>query len=310
MKTVLRSSFIIALCVMAMVTFTNAQKNLITNGTFGTSDGWLGPMIMSGYTVAGNYDFNCTADTHKTGTPPCLRISYSDNTVQSNSVIYQPVTLEAGTVYIFDAAVKDPDPASINFWCEFYLTQTEPTDGGADVTVANGATAMGYIKYHGWQSAYPANYNGLLSALPLPCSAAPDSIKGTGSQTWYFVVKSGCNGGGTYNVLLDSLVLKARSAVGVENEAASVAKTFNLQQNYPNPFNPSTKFTYQMSKAGFVSIKVYDLLGREVATLVNEVKQAGSYPVEWNAAALNSGVYFCKMQTGSFDATKKMILMK
>ncbi|MCX6122026.1 MAG: glycosyl hydrolase [Ignavibacteriales bacterium] len=97
---------------------------------------------------------------------------------------------------------------------------------------------------------------------------------------------------------------------GVENEPVAIVKTFCLEQNYPNPFNPGTNFTYRMSKTGFVSIKVFDLLGREVATLVNEVKQAGGYSIKWNASAINSGVYFCKMQTGPFVETKKIILMK
>ena len=99
-------------------------------------------------------------------------------------------------------------------------------------------------------------------------------------------------------------------ATGVESRSQAVPSSFALNQNYPNPFNPTTNFTYELSKAGFVSVKIYDVLGREVATLVNEVKQAGSYPATWNAAGVGSGVYFCKMQTESFTATKKMILMK
>jgi hypothetical protein len=86
--------------------------------------------------------------------------------------------------------------------------------------------------------------------------------------------------------------------------------SFSISPAYPNPFNPSTNFTYQIGKAGFVSVKIYDLLGREVATLVNEVKLAGSYPVKWDAASFSSGIYFCKMQSGSFAATKKLVLMK
>jgi hypothetical protein len=97
---------------------------------------------------------------------------------------------------------------------------------------------------------------------------------------------------------------------GVDNVAGLSPLTFSLDQNYPNPFNPNTSFTYQVGKAGFVSVKIYDLLGREVATLVNEFKQTGSYPATWNAASFGSGVYFYKMQSGSFTSTKKMILMK
>jgi hypothetical protein len=96
----------------------------------------------------------------------------------------------------------------------------------------------------------------------------------------------------------------------VANSNQESPQKYALTQNYPNPFNPSTSFTYELSKAGFVSVKVYDLLGREVATLVNEIKPAGSYPATWNAASFGSGVYFYKMQSGSFTSTKKMILMK
>jgi hypothetical protein len=85
---------------------------------------------------------------------------------------------------------------------------------------------------------------------------------------------------------------------------------FALNQNYPNPFNPTTMFTFEVAQSGFVSVKIYDMLGREVATLVNDVKQAGSYVVEWNAAKFNSGIYFCRMQSGSFAATKKIVFMK
>ena len=96
----------------------------------------------------------------------------------------------------------------------------------------------------------------------------------------------------------------------VQNNEANIPDRFALNQNYPNPFNPSTSFTYELSKAGFVSVKIFDILGREVATLVSEFKQAGTYPATWNAASVGSGVYFCKMQSGSFSETRKMILMK
>jgi len=85
---------------------------------------------------------------------------------------------------------------------------------------------------------------------------------------------------------------------------------FRLAQNYPNPFNPTTNITYVLPKTENVSLKVYDVLGREVATLVNEVKPAGAYTVPFNASNLASGVYFYKLQAGSFVQTKKMMLVK
>jgi len=87
-----------------------------------------------------------------------------------------------------------------------------------------------------------------------------------------------------------------------------------LKQNYPNPFNPSTSIQYTINRRQFVSLKVYDIIGNEVATLVNSEKPSGVYMVEWNAKSaaggLPSGVYFYQLKTGSFVQTKKMLLLK
>ena len=85
---------------------------------------------------------------------------------------------------------------------------------------------------------------------------------------------------------------------------------FKLQQNFPNPFNPSTKISWQSPASGWQTLKVYDVLGNEVATLLNEEKPAGEYEVEFNAAGLSSGIYFYKLVSGSFSQTCKMIFMK
>ena len=85
---------------------------------------------------------------------------------------------------------------------------------------------------------------------------------------------------------------------------------FSLEQNYPNPFNPSTMIKYQISEYNLVTIKVYDVIGNEVAILVDEYRQAGSYEVEWDASGLPSGVYFYQLKAGEFVQTMKMILMK
>jgi carboxypeptidase T len=91
---------------------------------------------------------------------------------------------------------------------------------------------------------------------------------------------------------------------------SEVPLKYNLSQNYPNPFNPSTSIKFDLPKSGFVTLKVFDLLGREVAQLVNEVKQAGSYNLEFNAANLASGIYYYKLESDNFSDTKKMILIK
>ena len=86
--------------------------------------------------------------------------------------------------------------------------------------------------------------------------------------------------------------------------------TFSLSQNYPNPFNPSTTISYVISAKSKVSIKVFDLLGSEIAELVDSEMEAGDYEVDFNASGLTSGIYFYRFQTDSFVETKKMILMK
>jgi hypothetical protein len=85
---------------------------------------------------------------------------------------------------------------------------------------------------------------------------------------------------------------------------------YKLSQNYPNPFNPTTTIEYQLPVAGHITLKVYDLLGREVATLVNEVQQADYYRVEFDGGRLASGVYFYRLHSGSYSATKRLMFLK
>ena len=102
----------------------------------------------------------------------------------------------------------------------------------------------------------------------------------------------------------DNIVKVSNLPVGVEDENNFTDNGFSLEQNYPNPFNPSTSIRYNISsviasetkQSQFVSLKVYDVLGNELATLVNEEKPAGSYEVQFNSSGLSSGIYFYKLQ--------------
>jgi hypothetical protein len=85
---------------------------------------------------------------------------------------------------------------------------------------------------------------------------------------------------------------------------------YYLSQNYPNPFNPFTTIRYQIPTTEIVSLKIYDVLGRELLSLVNEEKPAGSYKVEFDAARFSSGIYFYSLTAGKFRETKKMVLLK
>jgi len=99
-------------------------------------------------------------------------------------------------------------------------------------------------------------------------------------------------------------------ATGISELNELNPSSFSLEQNYPNPFNPSTTINYSVPELNFVTLKVFDVLGKEVAILVNEEKPTGSYEVDFNAIGLPSGIYFYKLQSGSFVETKKMVLMK
>ena len=94
------------------------------------------------------------------------------------------------------------------------------------------------------------------------------------------------------------------------NQGSGIIKDYSLEQNYPNPFNPSTKISFSIPISGLVSLKVYDILGKEVNSIVNEVRTAGNYTAELNASNLSSGIYFYKLESGNFSKTMKMLLIK
>ncbi len=124
------------------------------------------------------------------------------------------------------------------------------------------------------------------------------SFAGTSKQSNTQVVSS----------LLADTAFRA-APVGVEG-IDQMPLQFALAQNYPNPFNPTTVISYQLPVAGKILLKVYDVLGREVATLVNEVRQAGNHSVQRNAQGMASGVYFYRITANDFVRTKKLLLLK
>ena len=112
------------------------------------------------------------------------------------------------------------------------------------------------------------------------------------------------------NTVLDSLYLWNITTTNMYQGEFLKPNGIHLQQNYPNPFNPITKIKYSIPQSSNVVIKVFDLLGNEITTLVNEEKPTGNYSIEFNAANLPSGVYFYRLNAGEFISTKKMILLK
>jgi hypothetical protein len=126
-------------------------------------------------------------------------------------------------------------------------------------------------------------------------------------------ISSDQSGGDTIYVVTSDAVYKVWGAyVGIQQISTEIPKTFSLSQNYPNPFNPATKITFSISGTSVAQtfLSVYDALGREVTNLVNQQLHPGIYEVSWDASAYPSGVYYYRLEAGSFSETKKMILLK
>ena len=233
--------------------------------------------------------------------------NYNNN---SSNYSYVRVDSSNGKVYRYIAGTDN---------CIFDFTATEAGDTvlfneGEDYEV-------------GWVLDYEEQFNqwGLNSTKRIFSAIIPSS----GYNLYTFVKGIGLyrNEGG--EVLYSSSVLKGFvsggivygdiSLVDVDSET-ELPKEFLLSQNYPNPFNPSTKIQFVIPKSSFVNLKVYDVLGREVATLVNDEKLPGEYEVEFDASRLSSGIYFYKLsvsawlsqdgQAGNYSSTKKMIYLK
>jgi len=143
-------------------------------------------------------------------------------------------------------------------------------------------------------------YNSNIQSLG---EAVLDSLPLTGTLYWYvwkFV-----------NLWADpSLQLKYDNTVRVEVDNNELPVSFSLNQNYPNPFNPATTISYTLSEKSFVVLKVYNVLGKEIATLVNGEKPTGTYKTNFNASNLPSGIYLYRLKAGKYSETKKMVLIK
>jgi len=184
-----------------------------------------------------------------------------------------------------------------------------------DLTSLNIDATTGFVVSYGMNGLYVANdpLGNRIMITEKPGTSAFHSYEklknarnGLASNQWHDAVDI------SNDVVLIYLIRAYVSfnSTGVQQTVELMPATFKLEQNYPNPFNPTTTINYSVANSGFVKIKVYDVLGKEVATLVNENKPAGNYKIEFNASRLVSGVYFYRIFAENFVETKKMILMK
>jgi PKD repeat protein len=145
--------------------------------------------------------------------------------------------------------------------------------------------------------------NNLLDSLASLMGTTADSVWGI----WRCTAFNGVDSILSTNTLIVTL---SRSVIGISQISGQIPESFNLYNNYPNPFNPSTKITFDVSKTKNVKISIYDLLGRNVKTIVNDVLQPGKYEYNFDASSLASGIYYYRMETDVYTNTKKMMLIK
>ena len=168
----------------------------------------------------------------------------------------------------------------------------------------------------GWQLAlcdihncYPPNVDTLITFYPSGTSEVSvhfyDTIMTHGSGTATIRVEKKSNP----NQFRDQTFGATTEPIGI-HQISTIVKEFSLNQNYPNPFNPNTKINFTLPKTEAVFLKVYDILGREVKSLVNETLSQGEYQVDFDAKDLSSGMYYYSLRAGDFVSVKKMVLVK
>jgi hypothetical protein len=217
------------------------------------------------------------------------------------------VTLDANA--ITDPGTSSP-PSNIPTITALSLTTVNRGDVGVKVTVTgtNFATNVTSLDFGAGVTVNSIVVN---SPTSITANISVSSVATAGTRT-ITVTNSGSGGGSA--TLVSGITVGTGTATFVEQISSSVPAAFELDQNYPNPFNPSTRIQYSLAKATQVSLKIYNMLGNEVGTLVNGYQEAGTYAVSFGAVqgtlGLPSGVYFYRLEAGSFISTKKLTLMK
>lgn len=190
-----------------------------------------------------------------------------------------------------------------NNWCTFVIGMKPRVDGDSSSI----QLWINFQKVLDWKNSGNIGYDSddFISDKPLPSLCLKFGIYEPGSNSKHSLLFDEIRLADNYNDAIPG------RTVELDNEFSDIAPlNFTLFQNYPNPFNPKSKIIYQIAKTGFVELSVYDYLGRKILTLVNEIKSAGLYEVDFDGANLPSGVYFYSLSNGANRDIKKMMMVK
>jgi hypothetical protein len=226
-----------------------------------------------------------------------------------------PVTLQAGKTLFVDRTFGGGTPATIRWFGPTTRDTLYPVNQTVWISFS---AAMDTASVRQAFSMTPA-VSGTLTWYNLLTTFLFKPDQPFQFKTWYTYRVEGTarnsagglldgNGDGTGGDAFSVTFRTEPAVTSAEND--QTVREFSLEQNYPNPFNPTTNFGFRISDFGFVTLRIYDVLGREVATLVNETRPTGVYTVRWDASSLPSGVYFYQLRTGDFVETKKLVLAK
>ncbi len=258
------------------------------NNSDRNSDGWDSPKawndLLTNNTVKANpFGFSIDLITFSEDGTNVLASSSKDALINGPQGIVSNIKVSAGTTFTINPAVNSSVRGVI--W------KMGAAQGNTSVLCGHAEFGQGRVVFIGDSS--PA-----------------DDGTGASGNSLYPGWAGEANGDHRKLHLNGSLWLAKVTGVTTVTSEPILATSFSLNQNYPNPFNPTAVISYQVSASSPVILKVYNMLGKEISTLVNENKAAGNYTVEFNAANLPSGMYVYRLQAGSFSETKKMVLLR
>jgi hypothetical protein len=241
----------------------------------------------TGYTLATGFSFSMGAKDTISGTPPKRTGPIALAHLASRNIL----------AVACDSLLKVSGGVNYQYGRIYFLNGNTGALISADTSMAVlDQAAWNYSVSGSYQSQGAGNASGYASTMDVKW----DEKENLYSQSMYgWTVEKWM-----YNGTLPSFT------TSVEEVAGELPSGYTLSQNYPNPFNPTTTIEFSMPQSGFASLRVYDLLGREIATLLNEEKPAGSFRATFDASHLTSGTYYYVLKAGNFTATRKMVLVK